>query len=161
MPQLNPLDWAPQLIWLAITFGVLYVLMLKIALPRIGSVIEKRAAKIAGDLKAAEKAKRDTEEALAGYEQALAEAKQKAHAIIEEGRAKLKAETDAERAKLDQELAAKSAEAAARIEKATEAAMKDINSVATDAAADIVRQLIGVAPSKADLERAVTAARKA
>ncbi|GFO82931.1 ATP F0F1 synthase subunit B [Methyloceanibacter sp.] len=161
MPQLNPLDWAPQLIWLAITFGVLYVLMLKIALPRIGSVIEKRAAKIAGDLEAAEKAKRDTEEALAGYEQALAEAKQKAHAIIEEGRAKLKAETDAERAKLDQELAAKSAEAAARIEKATEAAMKDINSVATDAAADIVRQLIGVAPSKADLERAVTAARKA
>ncbi|MCB1441557.1 MAG: ATP F0F1 synthase subunit B [Methyloceanibacter sp.] len=161
MPQLNPLDWAPQLIWLAITFGILYVLMLKIALPRIGSVIEKRAAKIAGDLGAAEKAKRDTEEALAGYEQALAEAKQKAHAIIEEGRAKLKAETDAERAKLEQELAAKSAEAAARIEKATEAAMKDINSVATDAAADIVRQLIGVAPSKADLEKAVTAARKA
>ena len=161
MPQLNPADWAPQLIWLLITFGILYVLMAWVALPRIGAVIDKRAAKIAADLDAAEKNKRETEDAIAAYEQALAEAKQKAHAIVDEGRAKLKAETDAERAKLDQELAKKSAEAAARIEKAKDSAMKEVNSVATEAAADIVKQLIGVAPSKAELEKAVTAARKA
>ena len=58
MPQLNPLDWGPQLIWLVITFGVLYLLMVWIALPRIGNVIEKRAAHIAGDLGAAEKFRR-------------------------------------------------------------------------------------------------------
>jgi F-type H+-transporting ATPase subunit b len=91
----------------------------------------------------------------------LAEAKQKAHAIVEEGRAKMKAETDAERAKLDKQLADKAAEAAARIEKAKDSAMKDVNAVAAEAAADIVKQLIGVAPSKAELEKAVTAARKA
>lgn len=161
MPQLNPLDWAPQIIWLLITFGVLYLLMVWVAIPRIGAVIDRRAAKIAADLEAAEKNKRDTEDAIAAYEQALAEAKQKAHAIVEEGRAKLKAETDAERAKLEEQLNAKAEEAAARIEKAKVSAMKDVNEVATDAAADIVKQLIGVAPDKADLQKAVTAARKA
>lgn len=161
MPQLNPADWAPQLIWLLITFGILYVLMAWVALPRIGAVIDKRAAKIAADLDAAEKNKRETEDAIAAYEQALAEAKQKAHSIVEEGRAKLKAETDAERAKLDQELAKKSAEAAARIDKARDSAMKDISAVATEAAADIVTKLIGAAPSKAEVEKAVASARKA
>jgi F-type H+-transporting ATPase subunit b len=161
MPQLNPLDWAPQVIWLLITFGVLYLLMVWVAIPRISTVIDNRAAKIAGDLEAAERNKRETEEAIAAYEQALAEAKQKAHAIVEEGRAKMKAESDAERAKLDKQLADRAAEAAARIEKAKDSAMKEVNSVATEAAADIVKQLIGVAPSKAELEKAVTAARKA
>lgn len=160
MPQLEPLDWAPQLIWLFLTFGVLYLLMILVALPRIGGVIEKRAAHIAGDLEAAETFRRETEQAIAAYEQALAEAKQKAHAIVDESRAKLKAETDAERAKLEEELAAKSAEAEARIEKAKTAAMKDVNTVATDVAADIIRELTGMKPAKGDIEKAVIAARK-
>jgi len=161
MPQLNPLDWAPQLIWLVLTFGVLYLLMVWIALPRIGSVIEKRAAHIEGDLETAEKFRRETEEAIAAYEQALAEAKQKAHAIVEEGRAKLKAETDAKRAKLEEELAAKSAEAEKRIEAAKTSAMKEVNAVAAEVAADIVKKLTGTAPPKDDIAKAVEEARKA
>lgn len=161
MPQLDPLDWGPQLIWLLLTFGVLYLLMMWVALPRIGSVIDKRAAHITGDLEAAEKFRRETEEAIASYEQALAEAKQKAHAIVDEGRAKLKAEMAAERAKLEEKLAAKSAEAEARIEKAKNAAMKDVNAVATDVAADIIQELTGAKPPKGDIEKAVISARKA
>jgi F-type H+-transporting ATPase subunit b len=161
MPQLNPLDWGPQLVWLVLTFGILYLLMLWVALPRIGSVIEKRAAHISGDLATAEKFRRETEEAIAAYEQALAEAKQRAHTIVEEARARLKAESDAERAKLEKELAVKSAEAEARIEKAKAAAMTEVNAVAMDVAADIVKQLIGTAPPKGDLEKAVIATRKA
>jgi F-type H+-transporting ATPase subunit b len=160
MPQLDPLDWAPQIIWLIITFGILYLLMLKVALPRIGSVIEARADRIAKDLAMAEKLRRETEEAIAAYAQALAEAKQKAHAIVEEGRAKLKAETAAERAKLETELSKKSAEAEARIGEAKRSAMREVNKVAADVAADIVRQLIGVAPAESEIEAAVTAARK-
>jgi F-type H+-transporting ATPase subunit b len=161
MPQLNPLDWAPQLIWLLLTFGILYLLMVFVALPRIGAVIDKRAAHIASDLASADKLRRETEEAIAAYEQALAEAKQKAHAIIDEGRAKLKKETAAERAKLEKELAARSAEAEARIEKAKASAMKEVSAVAVDVASDIVRNLIGTAPAKGDIENAVNAARKA
>jgi F-type H+-transporting ATPase subunit b len=160
MPQLNPLDWAPQLIWLLITFGILYLLMVYVALPRIGAVIDARAAHIAKDLATADKLRRETEEAIAAYEQALAEAKQKAHAIVEEGRAKLKAETAAERAKLDRRLGKKSAEAEARIAEAKNSAMREVNAVAADVAADIVRRLIGVAPAKAEIEQAVVAARK-
>ena len=161
MPQLNPLDWAPQLIWLLITFGVLYLLMVWIALPRIGAVIETRANHIAADLAAAQRLRRETEEAIAAYEQALAEAKQKAHAIVEEGRLKLKAETDAERAKLDKTLAEKSEEAEERIHKAKTAAMKEVNAVASDVAADIVKKLIGTSPAKGEIDKAVVAARKA
>lgn len=160
MPQLNPLDWAPQLIWLLITFGILYLLMVYVALPRIGAVIDARADRIAKDLAQADKFRRETEEAIAAYEQALAEAKQKAHAIVDEGRAKLKEETAGERARLDRDLAKKSAEAEARITEAKNSAMREVNSVAADVAADIVRQLIGVAPAKAEIDKAVASARK-
>ncbi len=160
MPQLNPLDWAPQLIWLAITFGALYLLMKYVALPKIGSVIEMRQAHIAGDIETADGLRRETQEAIAAYEQALAEAKAKAHAMAQAGRNKLNAEIAADRAKLEQELAAKSAEAEARIQSAKTAALKEINAVAAEVASDIVRRLIGVAPSQPEVASAVAAARQ-
>ncbi|MGB6905729.1 MAG: ATP F0F1 synthase subunit B [Methyloceanibacter sp.] len=160
MPQLNPLDWAPQLIWLAITFGILYLLMKQVALPKIGSVLEMRRERIAGDLEAAEKFRRETQEAIAAYEQALAEAKAKAHAIAQEARDRLKDEVAAERADLDRDLAAKSAEAETRIDAAKVSALKEVNAVASDTAAEIVRRLIGVAPAAPEIASAVAAARK-
>ena len=160
MPQLEPLDWAPQLIWLVITFTILYLLMTYVALPRIGSVIDARMKRIADDLATAETLRRETEVAIAAYEQALAEAKQRAHAISDEGRAKLKAEIEGERQKLEAQLAAKAAEAEARITEAKNAAMKDVSAVAADVALDVVRRLIGVAPSDAEVKQAVAAARK-
>jgi F-type H+-transporting ATPase subunit b len=160
MPQLNPLDWAPQLIWLVITFGILYLLMKWVALPKIGSVIEARQVRIAGDLEAADKLRRKTEEAIAAYEQALAEAKARAHGIAQEARNKLKDEVAAERAALERDLSAKSAEAEARIHQAKISALKDVNAVAAETAAEIVRRLIGVAPSQPESSAAVAAARK-
>jgi F-type H+-transporting ATPase subunit b len=160
MPQLNPLDWAPQLIWLVITFGVLYLLMKRVALPKIGSVIEMRQGRIAGDLEAADKLRRETQEAIAAYEQALAEAKARAHGIVQEARNKLKDEVAAERTELEQDLAAKSAEAEARILEAKVSALKDVNAVASETAAEIVQRLIGIAPTKPEVAAAVLAARK-
>ncbi|HKA46660.1 MAG TPA: ATP F0F1 synthase subunit B [Methyloceanibacter sp.] len=160
MPQLNPLDWAPQLIWLTITFSILYLLMKRVALPKIGSVIEARASRISGDLEAADKLRRQTEEAIAAFEQALAEAKARAHGIAEDARNRLKEEVAAERAALDRELARKSEEAEARIQQAKISALKDVNAVAVETAAEIVQRLIGVAPAKPEVSAAVTAARK-
>ena len=135
MPQLNPLDWAPQIIWLVITFSILYVLMKRVALPRIGSVIEARHARIAGDIEAADKLRRETQEAIAAYEQALAEAKARAHSIAQEASNKLKDEMAAERAALDRDLAARSVEAEKRIDQAKTSALKDVNQVASETAA--------------------------
>jgi F-type H+-transporting ATPase subunit b len=160
VPQLNPLDWAPQIIWLIITFGILYVLMKRVALPRIGSVIDARAARIAGDIEAADKLRRETQEAIAAYEQALAEAKAKAHAIAQEANNKLKDDVAAERAALERDLAARSAEAEKRINQAKASALKDVNAVASETASEIVSRLIGVAPGKSEVSVAVAAARK-
>ena len=160
MPQLNPLDWAPQLIWLVITFGVLYLLMKWVALPKIGSVLEMRQGRIAGDLAEADKLRRETQEAIAAYEQALAEAKARAHGIAQEARNKLKDEVAAERAALDRDLSAKSAEAEAQIHQAKVSALKEVNAVASDTATEIVRRLIGIAPTKPEVSAAVAAARK-
>jgi F-type H+-transporting ATPase subunit b len=160
MPQLNPLDWAPQLIWLVITFGVLYLLMKRVALPKIGGVIEMRQGRIAGDLEAADKLRRETQEAIAAYEQALTEAKARAHAIAQEARNKLKDEVAGERASLERDLSAKSAEAEARIHEAKASALKEVGAVASDTATEIVRRLIGVAPTKPEVSAAVAAARK-
>lgn len=160
MPQLNPLDWAPQLIWLVITFGVLYLLMKWVALPKIGSVIEMRQGRIAGDLEDADKLRRETQEAIAAYEQALAEAKARAHGIVQEARNKLKDEVAAERTALERDLSAKSAEAEAQIHQAKVSALKEVNAVASDTATEIVRRLIGIAPTKPEVSAAVAAARK-
>ena len=78
MPQLDFSMWPPQLIWLAITFGVLYILISKFALPKIGGTIEQRQNRIANDLDEAQRLKDDTEKAIAAYEAALAEARAKA-----------------------------------------------------------------------------------
>ena len=160
MPQLNPLDWAPQLIWLVITFGILYLLMKRVALPKIGTVIEMRQGRIAGDLEAADKLRRETQEAIAAYEQALAEAKARAHGIAQEARNRLKDEVAAERTTLERDLSAKSAEAEAQIHQAKVSALKEVNAVASDTAAEIVRRLIGIAPTKPEVSAAVAAARK-
>ncbi len=156
MPQLNPNDFAPQVIWLAITFFVFYVIMSRIALPRIGNVIKERRDRIASDLDKAEEYKAMTEQAIASYEQALAEARAKAHNIGQETRERINAEVERERLEVEKQLAATAAEAEARIRASKEAAMAQVNVVAGATAEEIVKTLIGVTVSEAELNAAVT-----
>jgi len=131
-----------------------------VALPKIGSVIEMRQGRIDGDLEAADKLRRKTQEAIAAYEHALAEAKARAHGIAQEARNRLKDEVAAERTTLERDLSAKSAEAEAQIHQAKVSALKEVNAVASETAAEIVRRLIGIAPTKPEVSAAVAAARK-
>lgn len=155
MPQLDVHDFAPQLVWLVITFAALYFIMARMAIPRIGAVIEQRRDRIASDLDHAEQLKRRTEEAIAAYEQALAEARAKAHAIAQEARKTLNAEIDQERADLDKKIAAKTTEAESHIQAAKTAALSHVREIASETATEIVQSLIGEKPTKAEIDAAL------
>jgi F-type H+-transporting ATPase subunit b len=155
MPQLNFHDWAPQLVWLAISFVTLYLIMARLALPRIATVLEERRDRIATDLDQAEQLKKETEEAIAAYEQALAEARGRAHAIAQETRDKLSAEVDAERGEVEAKLAETTTEAEARIQASKDAALAHVDEVAAETADAIVKQLVGGKVTKAELKSAL------
>ncbi len=89
LPQLNPADFSPQLIWLALTFVVLYLILARVALPRIGEVLDERRDRVQRDLDAAERFKTDTDAALAAYEKALSDAHGKASSMAKDVRDKL------------------------------------------------------------------------
>lgn len=143
MPQLNPDYFGPQIFWLVLSFALLYFLMSRVALPRVAGFIEERRDKIADDLDKAANLKKDADTALAAYEEALADARGRAHAITGETREKLKAETDQLRADLESKLAAQASEAEAKIRRAKDAALAHMKPVASEVAAVIVSKLLG------------------
>lgn len=143
MPQLDFSTYVPQLAWLALSFLILYVVMAKIALPRIGSVLEARRAKITGDLDAAERLKKDADQALAAYEAALAQARDRAHAIAADMHKKLKDETDSLRARVEAELAQKTKDAEAKIQAAKDGALANLRSVAVEVTDLVASKLLG------------------
>lgn len=155
MPQLVFADFAPQLVWLAITFTLLYLVMARVALPRIATTLEMRRDVIANDLDEAGRIKRQAEDALKAYEAALGEARSRAHAIAAETRVKLTADADREKAALQQALAKRSAAAEAEIAAAKTAAMANVRQVAAETAAAIVAKLLGVTPDSAALNAAI------
>ncbi len=159
LPQLNAHDYPPQLIWLAITFGVLYFVMSRITLPRIGSVIEERQNRIQRDLDEAERLKNETETAIATYEQSLAEARNNAGAIAREQREKISAEVERERGKAETELAAKLADAESRMTEMKIKAMANVNDIASDTVESLVEKLIGQPVSSDELKAALPTAR--
>jgi F-type H+-transporting ATPase subunit b len=154
-PPLDPATFVPQLVWLAIAFGLLYLLLSRVALPRVGEVIEERANRIRRDLEQAEKLKAETAGALAAYEQALAEARSKGGGIIKTMRDGLTAEVDKERARVEAQIAQKVAEAEARIEQTKSRALASVNDIATETAGAIVKKLIDADVSKDELQKAL------
>lgn len=158
MPQLETATFLPQLVWLLITFVLLYLLMAKVALPRVAAVIDERKRRIDHDLEEAARLKRETEKAIAEYEQALAQARAKAQAIAGDTRAKISADAAASRAKVEAEIAEQTKAAEARILAAKQQALSQLQSVAAGAAADVVSRLSGTAPAADAVDAAVAQA---
>lgn len=155
MPQFNPAHFVPQLFWLAVSFVTLYMLLSRIALPRIGQVIEERQDRIRRDLDEASRMKSDTEKALASYEKSIADARSRAQAHAKEARDRVAQSSDKERAALESRLGAKIAETEKRIATMKTAATASISAIAAETAGPIVRKLIGVDPSADEIRRAL------
>lgn len=159
-PPFDPETFGSQLFWLVITFGLLYYLMAKVALPRIGTILEERNDRIADDLAEAEKLKQETDEAIATYEQALGEARQNAHGIAHAARDKAKAKIDADRDRIEAGLGEKIKTAEAEIATVKNAALAEVDSIARDATEALVEALVGGGAGKAEIADAVDAAMK-
>jgi len=159
-PPFDSSTFASQLVSLVIAFVALYIIVSRVALPRVGALIDARQNKIAGDLAEAQKLKDESEAALKAYESDLAQARSRAQAIAAESREKLNAASEAERKTLEDKLAVKLADAEKTIAATRATAMSNVRGIAADAASAIVQRLTGSSPDGKAVEAAVDASLK-
>ncbi len=156
MPQLDFSTFPNQIFWLAVALVALYLILSRIALPRIGGVLAERAGTITNDLAAAEDLKLKAIEAEAAYEKALADARAEAAKIVAETKAEIQKDLDVATQKAEAEIAARAAEGAKRIDEIRAAAVDAVGVVAKDTAQALVEALGGTADAKT-IGAAVTA----
>jgi F-type H+-transporting ATPase subunit b len=154
-PPFQKDTFATQFVWLALVFVALYLLMSRVALPRIGSILEARSARIAGDLAEAARLKDSSDAAIAAYEKSLADARGRAQALANETRVKEAAAAEAARKALDVKLNEHIAEAERSIAQTKTAAMTNVRDIAAEAATAIVERLIGARPPAQQVADAV------
>jgi F-type H+-transporting ATPase subunit b len=158
MPQLDYHTFAPQLVWLAITFVVLYVLMSRLALPKVRGAIEGRRRHLDGDLGRAAALKEEAEAALAAYQKTLAEARASAQETLRQTGERLAAEAAERQRQLAATLAEQIAAAEARIAAGKEQALGEIRGIAAEVGGAIVEKLTGAAPNAQAMTNAVARA---
>ena len=157
-PPFDPASYASQLFWLAITFAALYWVISRIAAPRIGEILDARSNAVAADLAAAGQLKGETDAAIAEYEQALAEARQRAQTIAQSARDQAKADADAERKRLEADVTERMQQAEARIADVKARALNEVDTIAQDAAETLVQTLLGAGVARSEVAEAVSAA---
>ena len=157
LPQLDIATFPSQLIWLVITFTALFLLMSRVALPRISQVLEERQHKIDDNLKKAETFREEAEAAAAAYEKALADARADAHAIMLETHNRIADDAAKKQAELSEELEAEIKAAEGRILDAKNAAMADLSDVAAEVALSAAEKVSGESLSEKDVAKVIAA----
>lgn len=142
-PPFDVANFAPQLVWLALIFGLLYVLMSRIALPRIGTILSDRETRIESDLAASRELQSKAQAAAAEHDETLRATKAQAQAIGRDAQQQAAAETQARRSAQEAEFSKKLAEADAQITAAKAQALAHVEEIATDAAGSILEKLTG------------------
>ncbi|MBY0349661.1 F0F1 ATP synthase subunit B' [Tabrizicola sp.] len=156
MPQLDFSTWPNQIFWLLVTLVVIYLVLSRVALPRIGAVLADRKSTITNDLAAAEELKQKAVAAERAYNEALANARTEAAKIVAQAKAEIQKDLDAATAKADAEIAARAAESEKSIAEIRDGAAAAVAEVARDVAGALVATLGGGADAKT-VTAAVTA----
>lgn len=160
MPQLDISTYAPQIIWLVITFVVLFLVMWKVIVPRISDALEVRQRRIEDNLARAAELQKEAEAVLEAYDASLANARADAQKMIAEASAQAAGEADKRNVELGEALSKRIADAEAAIDKARREALGSLNEAAADVAAAATERLIGEAPDRDTVSAAVLAAAK-
>ena len=158
MPQLDISAFSPQIIWLFITFILLYVLMAKVALPRIGSILEQRQARIDDNLDAAQNLRNEADADSEAYDQSLAEARENARTAIFEATQEMSDESARRHDVLGSKLSGELKAAEERISDAMSAAISGIQEAAASVALEATERLIGITPGDDAVQTAISSA---
>ena len=157
MPQLDVSTYASQLFWLVLTFVPLYLIIVRVALPRIGEVLEARQDKIDDDLKKAAARKEEAESVLAEYQALQAESQAKAQALLRQAQEEMAAEAARLNDELTSRLAEESVVAEKRIAEAKAEAVSNLSAAVAEVASVATKKLVGATPSEAEVRNAVVA----
>jgi F-type H+-transporting ATPase subunit b len=160
MPQFDPSSYPSQIFWLVVTFLALYWVVSRIAVPRVGEVIAQRARLVQDDIDRAAGLKQETDQAIAAYEKAMADARSQAQDHMRAVTAEMKAAADKKNAEVSAQVGAQISEAETRIAKAKSDAMSGLRSIAGDTARDIVAKLAALTPDSGAVDAAVGSALK-
>lgn len=160
LPQLDIATWPTQLFWLVVTFVIAYILMSRFVTPKIGSVLENRAATIATDLDSAKAADAEAKATFEANEKSLSDAREAAAAQASAAMAEAKANAQAAEDELSKKLNRKVKTAETKLSKMRDDAMENLEDMAADAAGQAVKQLAGISATKAMLSKHVKQAAK-
>ena len=143
MPQLNPEFWVSQIFWLTITFGILYVVLSKLILPKISANLEIRKSQILENIEAADKQREESEQKIAEYEKIVQNSKNEAKNYFKQAREKLLKNINLKKDSLDRELNLEIQKGESEIQELRDRAPEKINKIAVETSSDLLQQLIG------------------
>ena len=143
MPQLNPEFWVSQIFWLTLTFGILYVVLSKLILPKISDNLESRKSQILENIEAAEKQREDSEAKLEEYEEIISKSKLEAKNIFSQSREKVLKDISAKREVLDKQIDEEISKAEHEINNLRKSAPDKINMIAIETSSELIQKLIG------------------
>ena len=143
MPQLNPEFWISQIFWLTLTFGILYLVLSKLILPKISANLESRKSQILENIEAAEKQREDSETKLKDYEEIISKSRLDAKTIFNQAREKALKDINAKREVLDKQIDDEIIKAEQEIKILRENAPDKINKIAIETSSELVQKLIG------------------
>ena len=143
MPQLNPEFWISQIFWLTLTFGILYLVLSKLILPKISANLESRKSQILENIEAAEKQREDSETKLKEYEEIISKSRVDAKTIFNQSREKALKDINAKREVLDKQIDDEIIKAEQEIKILRENAPDKINKIAIETSSELVQKLIG------------------
>jgi len=143
MPQLNPEFWISQIFWLTLTFGILYVVLSKLILPKISTNLELRKSQIQENIEAAEKQRESSESKLREYDEIIQKSKLEAKNIFKDAREKMLKNINSKKEILDKQIDEEISNAEKEIETLKKGAAEKINKIAIETSSDLVKKLIG------------------
>ncbi|WP_415271604.1 F0F1 ATP synthase subunit B [Candidatus Pelagibacter sp. Uisw_121] len=143
MPQLNPEFWVSQIFWLIITFGILYVVLSKLILPKISANLETRKSQILENIEAAEKKREESEQRIEEYEKIVQDSKNEAKNYFKQAREKVLKDIGIKKEALDKEIDEEVNKAEIEIKSFRDNAPEKIKKIAEETSSDLLQELIG------------------